>query len=80
MLNLQEQFKKSDYEQDGVDIEVYSLLVISNQDGIRYAMQYDENQFLNQTIKDLNSHIDEMYTKYDPSKRVLVHRCRSCSD
>lgn len=45
---------------DGVEIE----------DSVKYTVMYDENLFLTGSIKQLKEHIDDLFTKYDPSKNI----------
>ena len=52
-------------EKDGVDEEV--CLLNNLQDIIKYNLLHDEHTFLEETLNKLKSHIDELFTKYDPS-------------
>jgi hypothetical protein len=50
---------------EGDDIEVESL--------IKYSLIFDENAYLNETLKSIKSHIDSMFTKYDPRIAIKQH-------
>jgi len=48
---------------DGVDYE----------DSVKYSVFYDENVYLTQVLKQIKTHIDELFSRYDPSKLLAFY-------